>query len=56
MPPADAGYARHMPETVDVPQVGAERLREVLSEEQLRAFGPGAEEARALLTDAPSGT
>jgi trehalose synthase len=38
-----------MPETVDVPPVGAERLRDVLSEEQLRAFAKGAEQARALL-------
>jgi trehalose synthase len=38
-----------MPETVDIPPVGAERLRDVLSDEQLRAFVAGAEDARALL-------
>jgi trehalose synthase len=38
-----------MPETVEIAPVGAERLRDVLSEEQLRAFRSGAEEARALL-------
>jgi trehalose synthase len=38
-----------MPETVDVPPVGAERLRDVLGDEQLRAFESGAEDALALL-------
>src|SRR5215211_636473 len=38
-----------MPETVDIPPVGVERLRDVLSDEQLRAFVAGAEDARALL-------
>ena len=38
-----------MPESIEIAPVGAERLRDVLSEEQLRAFRSGAEEARALL-------
>ncbi len=40
-----------MPETVEVPPVGAERLSEVLGEEQLRAFGEGTEDALALLDE-----
>ena len=46
---AVAGYALRMPETVEVPPVGAERLSEVLGEEQLQAFGAGTEDALALL-------
>ena len=38
-----------MPESVEIPPVGAERLRDVLTEEALRAFEAGAEEGRALL-------
>jgi len=38
-----------MPETVDIAPVAADRLREVLSEEQLSAFESGAAAARALL-------
>jgi trehalose synthase len=38
-----------MPETVEVPPVGTERLSEVLGEEQLHAFDSGTEDALALL-------
>jgi trehalose synthase len=38
-----------MPETVDIAPVGTDRLREVLSEEQLSVFGAGSEEALTLL-------
>jgi trehalose synthase len=40
-----------MPETVDIAPVGTERLRDVLSSEQLREFEAGAAEARDLLAD-----
>jgi len=38
-----------MPETVEVPPVGAERLRDVLGDEQLQAFSAGTEDALELL-------
>jgi trehalose synthase len=38
-----------MPESVDIAPVGSERLRDVLSDEQLEAFEAGAAEGRELL-------